>query len=156
MYHRLDYFIASIYKTRHLLQNVNVLWVTNLPSYLVPNQQLHFWDNYIYPLRNKCITILLASLPPANEVAERYYFHRACVILSMGRVCLLTMPWAKQTPTPGMHPPFLSMQLYPSRHALLRPHPLNRILRDTVIKRAVRILLEYILVQVRFLPAAMA
>ena len=67
-------------------------------------------------------------LPPANEVCEGYVFTDVCLSTGGSTHTLSTRP-------PGMHAP----QAHAPLHA--RPPP-----RDALIERAVRILLECILV----------
>ena len=108
-------------------------------------------------------------LPTANEVCEGYVFTGVCLSMGRGAGCLprwlsaTHTPWdQRQTPpradTPlGRH---LRGQTPPSRHSpgqiplgrhppaqwMLGYTPLRQILKDTVNKRAVRILLERIFV----------
>ena len=160
MYHRLDYFIASIYKTRHLLQNVNVLiwshsWVTNLTGLCHPSPHHPVWyliNTYIFWIT--AFTLL--------ETNHHYYwpFYHTPTKLREGTIFIGVCHSVHGEGLPSHNAmgqadhPFPPLGILPiSKHA---PPPPNRIKRDTVNKRAVRIQLECILVQVRFLPAAMA
>ena len=73
----------------------------------------------------------LILLPPANEVSGKVMFLHLCVILFTGRVGFAQTPWRQTHPPPDADP---------SRVGQTLPHP------DTVNKRAVRILLECILI----------
>ena len=98
----------------------------------------------VHPCRKQADRVVVGfrcSLPPANEVCEGYVFTGVCLSTGRGRGC--------------MHPGGLHLEGGPgasaSRVGLGRPP--HRILWDRVNKRAVRILLECILVNYTHGPA---
>ena len=145
---------------RLAVQNVLVTWVK------IHRVQLHLMQNKISKLRyllyhtnmvSKVITILyLLFLPPANVVCEGYIFTGVCDSVKRGGAWLLrgggrrawllpggayVVAWAG-----GGHAWFLPG----GGHAWFFPGGgVRRIRRDTVNERAVRILLECILVDTR-------
>ena len=197
MYHRLDYFIASIYKTRHLLQNVNFLtwshfesnwtlspqptlshprWIRmcNLTCYLGRNQHLHSLENCTYPLSNKYITIITEAFYRTQTKFAKVIFYRclsvhrgACMAGGMhgrGRAWQGGHAWWGACMTGGMHGRGACMVgecvaggMHDRGACMVGSmHGSGGVCGDMVNERAVRILLECILVLVRFLPAAMA